>query len=316
MEPVLLQPGIGERIQDDGEVETTLLADLEEIGVDSVRSAPGRDAPPAHVHPGHSQCFLVLEGELTFRLENRELRAGPDTWVFVPPDVVHTFVVTGDEPAHFLDFHVPSRGLGDFVRGLAAARDEDELRAVRAAFDQAPPPEYASGDPGLVVLRQAGAGTGVGSTEPAKSAGAGSAGAGARNGERITDRPGRRITLLLDSDELAVTETVYGSGERGPDSHVHNHHTDGFVVLEGELTFFLESGSLRAPPGTFVLVPSDVVHTFANEGEASARFFNLHAPSLGFGDYLRGRKPDFDQHPAPAGGGNDPAAVIAVRLSG
>ena len=74
-------------------------------------------------------------------------------WVYVPPEVVHTFAVTGDGPAHFLDIHVPSCGFGDFVRGLHAARSEDELRAVRAAFDQQPAPDYATGDPGLVVVR-------------------------------------------------------------------------------------------------------------------------------------------------------------------
>ena len=130
MEPVFLQPGEGERIAGDGELGVTLLADFEEIGVDRVRSQPGGEAPAAHVHLRHLQCFFVLEGELTFRFEDRELRAGRDTWVFEPPDVVHTFVVTGDEPAHFLDFHVPSCGLRDFVHGLASARDEEELRAV------------------------------------------------------------------------------------------------------------------------------------------------------------------------------------------
>jgi quercetin dioxygenase-like cupin family protein len=291
MEQVFFQPGEGERISDDDELAITLLADLEEIGVDLVRSAPGRDAPPAHVHPNHAQCFLVLEGELTFRLEDRELRAGPETWVLVPPDVVHTFTVTNDEPAHFLDIHAPGSGLGDFVRGLASARDDEEMRAVRANFDQRPVPEYAAADPGLAVLGQA------------------------ENAEVIAENPGRRIKLLLDSEELAVTETVYTPGQQGPEPHVHHHHADGFVVLEGELTFFLESGSLRGPAGTFVLVPPDVVHTFANDGESSARFFNLHAPSLGFVEYLRGRKTDFDQHPAPAEGGRDPGLAIAVRLA-
>jgi quercetin dioxygenase-like cupin family protein len=290
MEQVFLQPGEGEQITRDDELEVTLLADLEEIGVDLVRSAPGRDAPPAHVHPNHAQCFLVLEGELTFRLEDREVRAGPEAWVLVPPDVVHTFTVTSEEPARFLDIHVPGSGLGDFVRGLASARDDDELRAVRAAFDQRPAPEYAAADPGLVVLRQAG------------------------SGETIAENPGRRIKLLLDSEELTVTETVYSPGQQGPEPHVHHHHVDGFVVLEGELTFFLENGSLRGPAGTLVLVPPDVVHTFANDSETSARFFNLHAPSLDFAEYLRGRKTDFDQHPAPADGGRDPELVIAVRL--
>jgi hypothetical protein len=49
--------------------------------------------------------------------------------------VPHTFAFTGDEPTRFLDLHSPSCGYGAFVRGLHEARDEDELAAVRAAFD-------------------------------------------------------------------------------------------------------------------------------------------------------------------------------------
>jgi mannose-6-phosphate isomerase-like protein (cupin superfamily) len=300
----LLQVSEAERIAGSSELAVSLLADVERLGVDEVRSKPSAVAPPAHIHPRHSQCFFVLDGALTFRLEDRELQAGPGTWVFVPPDVVHTFTTTSVEHAHYLDFHAPSCGLGDFVRGLQAAKTEDELRAVRAAFDQLPAPEYAAADPGLVVLRRVG------------GAGAGFAGTGAGNPETITDRPGRRVTLLVDADELAVTESVFGPGERGPDLHVHHHHDDAFLVVEGELTFGVRDGSLGAPAGTFVLVPSEVIHTFENKGTTDARFFNFHAPSCGFGDHLRGRHPGFDQHEPPDDGGADPASVIATRLSG
>jgi quercetin dioxygenase-like cupin family protein len=271
----------------------TLLADIEQIGIVEVRSSPGGVAPPLHVH-AHAECFFVFEGELSLRLEDREHRVWPETWVFVPPGVVHTFAVTGDERARFLDIHVPSSGFGDFVRGLQAARSEDEVRAVRTAFDQKPAPEYASGDPGLVVIQRA----------------------GGREGETITDRPGRRSTLLVDADELTVTEFFYGPGERGAQLHVHDRHADGFLVVEGEFTYGYREGSLAAPAGTLVLFPPGVVHGFDNDGPESARCFNFHMPASGFGDYLRGRNPDFDQHDPPADGGVDPAAVIATRLSG
>jgi quercetin dioxygenase-like cupin family protein len=134
-------------------------------------------------------------------------------------------------------------------------------------------------------------------------------------GETITDRPGRRVILLVDAPELAVTESMYGPGERGPEPHVHHDHSDAFSVIAGELTFRLRGRELRAPAGSFVLVPPDVVHSFSNESDAEARFFNLHVPSCGFGDYLRGRNPDFDQHPAAFEEGLDPATVV-VSLAG
>ena len=283
------------------ELDVTLLVDVEQLGAVHVRAASGWGKAPLHVHARHAEALFVFEGELALRLEDRVHRIGAETWAFVPPEVVHAFEVTSNEPARFLVLHAPGSGFGDYVRGSAAA------------FDQQPPPEYASGDPGLVVVRRAGGASGVGSTEPPESGGAGS---GAEQGETITDRPGRRATLLVEADELTVTEFHHGSGERGAERHVHHHHADAFLVAEGEITVAVGDGSLQMPAGSLVVLPPDVVHGFDNDGTESARFFNLHMPASGFGDYLRGRKPDFDQHEPPADGGADPASVVAVRLSG
>jgi mannose-6-phosphate isomerase-like protein (cupin superfamily) len=113
-----------------------LLADLEAIGISETLSEPGGPSPPPHLHRRHVESFYVLEGELTLTAGGRELRAGAGSWAQVPPGVPHTFAFTGDEPTRFLDLHSPSCGYGAFVRGLHEARDEDELAAVRAAFDQ------------------------------------------------------------------------------------------------------------------------------------------------------------------------------------
>jgi quercetin dioxygenase-like cupin family protein len=308
--------GAGERIAGEGGLGVTLLADTEHFGAVEVRSEPGGVAPPLHVHAKHAEAFFVLDGELTFRLEDGEHPVGPETWVFVPPGVVHTFSVTGDAPARFLDLHVPSCGFGDFVRGLQAARSEEELKAVRAAFDQQPPPEYATGDPSLVVVRRTGGTSGVGSTEPPSSGGAGFAGAGAGEGETITDRPDRRATILVDADELTLSEFVYGGGQRGAERHVHRDHADAFLVLEGEFAFHNRDGTLPTPAGTLVLFAPNVVHGFDNDSSETARCFNFHMPASGFADYLRGRNPGFDQHDPPEDGGVDPSAIVAVRLGG
>ena len=65
----------------------------------------------------------------------------------------------------------------------------------------------------------------------------------------------------------------------GPELHVHDAEDDAFYVLEGELTFTVDGEDVVAGPGTFVLVPPGVPHTFANRGDATARFVNVHAPA-------------------------------------
>jgi quercetin dioxygenase-like cupin family protein len=284
----------GERVGGEEPFGVTLLVDLEQIAVADVRWEPdGGIAPPLHRHQRHAESFFVLDGELTFHLEDRELRAGAGTWVFVPPEVVHSFTVTGSSPAHFLDVHTPSCGFGDFVRELYSARSEDERRAARAAFDQLPPPEQTEADPGLVVVRRV----------------------SGPDGERITDQPDRRATVLVDTEEITISEFAYGPGQRGAPRHVHREHADAFLVLDGQFTFHLRDDSHPLPAGTLIVFPPGVVHGFDNDSDAFARCFNFHLPSLGFADYLRGRNPDFDQFDPPSDGGVDPSAVVAVRLA-
>lgn len=65
----------------------------------------------------------------------------------------------------------------------------------------------------------------------------------------------------------------------GPEPHAHAAEDDSFFVLEGEVTFLLPEGEVVARPGTFVLVPPGVRHTFANRSAGVARMLNVHAPA-------------------------------------
>jgi quercetin dioxygenase-like cupin family protein len=272
----------GEIILRSGKLDVTLLVDIEQLAAVDVRAAPGWGKAPPHVHVRHGEALYVFEGELALQLEDRVHRVGPESWTFVPPGVVHAVEVTGDAPARFLALHAPGSRYGDYVRGDVTG------------FDQRPAADAVSVDPGLVVVRRT----------------------GGAEGENITDRPGRRATLLVDSDELTVSEFAYGAGERGASLHVHHDHADAFLVVEGELSIKLRVGSLDVQPGTLVLVPPDVVHGFDNDSGAAMRCFNFHTPSVGFGAYLRGQNPDFDQHDPPADGGVDPTAIVAAHLPG
>jgi quercetin dioxygenase-like cupin family protein len=136
--------------------------------------------------------------------------------------------------------------------------------------------------------------------------------------ETIADAPHRAVVLVSASDELTVTWSRYGAGERGPDLHVHREHTDAFYVLTGELVFEVGPGAERvtALAGTFVAVPPNVVHTFVNASDADATWLNFHAPDKGFAAYLRaardGRQAAWDSFDPPADGGR-PVTEVVVR---
>ena len=138
-----------------------------------------------------------------------------------------------------------------------------------------------------------------------------------RHGEIIGDAPDRRVEILSDCDGLHATWSRFGPGRDGADLHIHYRHTDLFYVLEGELTMRLGAGGeeARAPAGALVRVPPGVVHGFRNAGDREVRYLNLHAPGVGFADYMRamrdGRSLSYDQFDPPEDGGRP---ITEVRI--
>ena len=76
---------------------------------------PAGFSPPLHLHRREDEAFFVLEGLVRFRCAENELVGGPGTYVFLPRDVPHTFLVEGDETAHVLTLITPGGGEGFFV---------------------------------------------------------------------------------------------------------------------------------------------------------------------------------------------------------
>jgi quercetin dioxygenase-like cupin family protein len=278
----MVEIGPGEIIFQSGELDVTLLADIEQLAAVEVRAAPGWGKAAPHVHGRHAEALFVLEGEVALQLEDRVHLVVPESWAFVPPGVVHSFEVTGDQQARHLVLHTPGSGYGDYVRGLGAD------------FDQLSPLDAVARDPGLALVRRA----------------------GADEGENITHRPERRATVLVEADEITISEFDYGPGERGAPPHVHREHADAFLVVEGEFTFHLRDGVHVVPAGTLAVFPPGVVHGFDNDSNAFTRAFNFHMPSSGFADYMRGKNSTFDQFDPPEDGGLDPSLAIVARLSG
>jgi mannose-6-phosphate isomerase-like protein (cupin superfamily) len=67
-------------------------------------------------------------------------------------------------------------------------------------------------------------------------------------------------------------------GRTTPPPHIHHAHEEGFYVLEGELEFVVGTETVRAGPGTFVMVPIGVAHTFRNPTAQPARFLATVTP--------------------------------------
>ena len=73
------------------------------------RTVPaGARTPPPHRHVNCSEAFFVLDGTITFWLDDAEVTGGPGDFLLVPRGAAHTFGNQGTEPARLLVLHAPA----------------------------------------------------------------------------------------------------------------------------------------------------------------------------------------------------------------
>lgn len=141
-------------------------------------------------------------------------------------------------------------------------------------------------------------------------------------GEILADRPSWSSRIKIARDELLLTESTYGPGERGAMPHVHREHADAFYVLAGELRFHVAGERRSLPAGSLVLAPPGLVHGF-EVGPEGGRHLNLHAPGHAFAKLTRARRDGVEVDPAKDGDtfdppvdGGRPSSDAVVRLPG
>ncbi len=90
--------------------------------------------------------------------------------------------------------------------------------------------------------------------------------------------------------QLSIVEFEMPPGAMGATPHIHQDHSEDFVIISGEVTFdVLLDGQLAAEvigPGGTVSVPPGVAHGFRNESASPARFIGLFRPG-GYEQFFR-----------------------------
>lgn len=249
-QPVLLGPDDGETIRPG----VAIKAGREELVLTDFQYAPGEKGPPRHIHRFHADAFYVLDGRLAITLDEEDVILEPGGFVFIPPEVIHTFANPGPEPGRYLNLHGPGLGFDEYLRGRLAD------------FDQVEHPPPGSGRP----------------TSEAILLGPG-------EGDELALGPSRSCVKAGGSDglgSLAVLETTIAAGFQGPVLHRHEAMVDSFYVLEGTLTLNLGGQTVEAQAGSYALVPPGNAHTFSNPGPEPVRVLNVMAPG-GLEGYLR-----------------------------
>jgi mannose-6-phosphate isomerase-like protein (cupin superfamily) len=250
----IIAGGTGEIIGDAPERRVEILSDHDAAHVTWSRYGPRRDGADLHVHRRHTDFFYVLDGELTLRLgtEDDAVVVPRGTLACIPPLVVHGFRNGSDAEVRYLNIHAPGQGFAAFLRASRDGRPQP--------YDQEPPPADGTRPPGEAVIAA---------------------------GELLADRPGVRVSLLADRQEIGISDARLEPGGGPPPPHVHHRHVESFYVLGGALAVTTGRQEVRADAGAWVQIPPGVPHSFSVVGPDPVHFLNLHAPGCGFGTFLR-----------------------------
>jgi thiamine-phosphate pyrophosphorylase len=201
----------------------------------------GETGARPHTHAAHTDAFFVVVGEIELRLGGETVRLPTGSWAAAPAGLVHGFRNPGATEARYINLHAPG--------GWASGRQ----RLPPEEFDT-----FFGVDGGVAGVR--GIVTAPGDGDPLRTE--------------------HRLALVkVERPELDVLEYVVDAEYDGAGPHIHLRHTDCFHVLEGELELTADGKTVRALPGTAVVIPPGVEHSFTSIGRA--RFLNVHAPSCG-----------------------------------
>ncbi len=76
--------------------------------------------------------------------------------------------------------------------------------------------------------------------------------------------------------DLMVAETP--PRVQGPPPHLHQTFKESFLIVEGEMEFFVNGKTMVVKAGESVDIPSQTLHTFSNKSDKPCKWINIHSP--------------------------------------
>lgn len=92
------------------------------------------------------------------------------------------------------------------------------------------------------------------------------------------------MTAIFKADEketdsqYSVSEWWLEPNSEGPGAHSHDNYDEIFYVIEGTISFFIDDKWEDAAEGTFIRIPTNMLHTFANRTNKKAGMLNFKIP--------------------------------------
>lgn len=64
----------------------------------------------------------------------------------------------------------------------------------------------------------------------------------------------------------------------GPPPHSHNSFDESFLIVEGEMEFFVNGEVKIVKAGESLDIPKKTLHTFSNKSDKPCKWVNIHSP--------------------------------------
>ena len=72
---------------------------------------------------------------------------------------------------------------------------------------------------------------------------------------------------------------------QGPPPHTHNSYKEAFLIVEGEMEFFVNGEIKILKAGESIDIPPMTLHTFNNKSDRPCKWINIHSPK-GFSEFF------------------------------
>nr|WP_172251143.1 quercetin 2,3-dioxygenase [Saccharibacillus deserti] len=261
----LLRRGDGERYVFGRQVATIIADTASGGGVFELATIAGGKGEefPVHLHENTYESILVLEGRIELMLDGAYYMLAPGDYAHIPPGVKHAYRMAAHRSA-FASYTVPGRV-------------SDMYRALGEPYVYVEPPAEEHPTFGEEHLERASQAADVAFTGELPQWGSANAGDHAHNpgliapyviengeGERLLT--GDQLHRLVAAQANTNGEYIFvlSDGPKGDPivEHYHEHHTETFFCLQGQMTMWANGEEIVLFPGDFLHVPAGTVHAY------------------------------------------------------
>ena len=96
---------------------------------------------------------------------------------------------------------------------------------------------------------------------------------------------GQKVTLHPTTGDYDMVVCETPAEAQGPPPHIHTQYKEAFLVIAGELEFFIDGKIQVCRAGESVDVPPGTLHTFSNKQNQPCTWVNIHSPK-GFSSFF------------------------------